>query len=156
MDILSGDISVAVFRRVMRKDLGRISLDGDMLNVLVELNGKASTAEVARKTGMSDDAMRRVIRHLLELGLIEAVPGSAPLLSSDFFHYLLAELSMAVGPLAEILVEDAVLDTGMTMGAFPRNRAAELIDVLARQVPREEKRMAFQQAMLKRIREGRF
>jgi hypothetical protein len=155
VEISSGDISEMVFKRVIQKDSGSISLDGDMLNVLVELNGKVSAGDVARKIGMSGETMWKVFTRLLNLGLIESVQGAVPLLSSDFFHYLHAELSMAVGPLAEILVEDAVEDMGMTPGAFPRHRAAELVDALARQIPREEKRIVFQHAMLKRIREGR-
>ena len=88
----SGDTSEMVFRRVIRKDSGSISLDGDMLNVLVELNGKASAGDVARKIGMSRDAVRQVITRLLNLGLIETVQGAVPLLSSDFFHYLHREM----------------------------------------------------------------
>jgi hypothetical protein len=149
------DIATMVFKSVVRDDLGTISMDSRMLGVLVELDGKKSAGEVARKIGLDAAGLQAVIRYFLEKGLIEPVEGTAPLLTRDFFHYLNAELSMAVGPLAEILIEDAAEDMGFTLTGFPRHRAAELVDSLARQVPREEKRIEFQQAMLKRIHEGK-
>ncbi|MBW1785311.1 MAG: MarR family transcriptional regulator [Deltaproteobacteria bacterium] len=155
MAFSSGDISAMVFKRVIRNDLGKITIDSRVLGVLVELDGKKSAGEIAKRVGIDDAGLQAIIRYLLEQGLIEPVEGAVPLLTRDFFHYLNAELSMAVGPLAEILIEDAVEDMGFTLTGFPRHRAAELIDSLARQVPREEKRIEFQQAMLRRIHEGK-
>ena len=155
MAFSSGDITAMVFKRVLSNDLGKISLDSRMLGVLIELDGKKSAGEIANRAGIDGARLHAIIRYLLEQGLIEPVEGAVPLITRDFFHYLNAELSMAVGPLAEILIEDAVEDMGFTATGFPRHRAAELIDLLARQVPREEKRIVFQQAMLKRIHEGK-
>ncbi len=41
----------------------------------------------------------------------------------------------------------------MNLKTIPCHRAAELVDLLARQIPRKEKRIAFQEAMLKKIKE---
>jgi hypothetical protein len=155
MAFSANDVSALVFRRVVRDDLGKISLDSRMLGFLVELDGKKSVGEIGRLAGIGPEGLRSTIRYLLERGLIEPAGGAMPVLSRDFFHYLNAELAMAVGPLAEILIEDAVEDMGFALTDFPRHRAAELIDSLARQVPRENRRIEFQQAMLKRIHQGK-
>jgi hypothetical protein len=67
--------------------------------------------------------------------------------------YLKAQLSVATGPIAEVLIEDATEDLGARPSEIPRHQVAELIDILSRQIPREEKRVAFQQAMLEKIKE---
>ena len=53
MDISSAEISFMVFRRVTRDDAGEFSLDGQMLSVLMELDGQKSVAVVAKNTGLS-------------------------------------------------------------------------------------------------------
>ena len=152
MDISSGEISFMVFRRVSRADAGEFSLDGQMLSVLMELDGRKSLAVVAKNTALSMGVIRRVVSKLIELNLIEPVEEAVSVLGDDFFDYLKEQLSLATGPIADVLIEDAVDDMGLTLGRIPRHRAAELIDILARQIPREEKRMAFQQAMIEKIR----
>lgn len=141
-----------VFRRVSRADAGEFSLDGQMLSVLMELDGRKSLVVVAKNTALSMGVIRRVVSKLIELNLIEPVEEAISVLGNDFFDYLNEQLSLATGPIAGVLIEDAVDDMGLTLGRIPRHRAAELIDILARQIPREEKRIAFQQAMIEKIR----
>ena len=40
MDVSTGDIPTLVFRRAVRDDLAEFSFDGQMLSVLMELDGK--------------------------------------------------------------------------------------------------------------------
>jgi len=153
MDISSGDISALVFRRVVRDDLGEFSLDGQMFSVLMELDGKRNLGAVARKTGQDMARLRGVISRLLEHKLIEPVEEAISVLDNDFFQHLSSELSLALGPIADVLIEDAISDLGLTRERFPSHRAAELIDLLARQIQREQKMAAFTQSMINKIKE---
>jgi hypothetical protein len=153
MDISSGDIFPFVFKRIVRKDLGEFSLDGNMLSVLMELNGTRNLGEIAKKSGLSMGVMRNLISRLLELKLIEPVDGAVSMLDDDFFGYLHGQLSLAIGPIAEVLIEDAVSDLGHQLALFPSHRAAELVDLLAREIQREEKMGIFKQNMVNKIRE---
>jgi hypothetical protein len=154
MDILSGDISVLVFRRVGKENLGEFSLDRRMLTVLMELDGKQNLSDVAKKTGLTLGATRDAISKLFQLKLIEPADVSISMLDEDFVDYLQAQLSLAIGPLAEVLIEDAVSDMGCQRSQIPSHRAAELIDLLAREIQREDKMLVFKQDMLKKIREN--
>ena len=147
------EISNAVFRRVTRRDPGKFSLDSQMLSILVELDGRKSLASVAKKTGLPLGALREIISRLVEVKLIESVNDDTEMLDRDFFDYLNVQLSLATGPIAEVLIEDAVSDLGFSTTAFPSHHAAELVDTLARQIRREEKRVSFQRAMVGKIRE---
>ena len=153
MDMPPSEISNAVFRRVTRRDPGEFSLDSQMLSILVELDGRKNLAAVAKKTGLPLGTLREIISRLVEVNLIESVDDAIAMLNRDFFDYLNVQLSLATGPIAEVLIEDAVSDLGFSTSAFPSHHAAELVDTLARQVRREEKRVSFQRAMVGKIRE---
>ena len=153
MDVSTGDLPVLVFRRAVRDDLAEFSFDGQMLSVLMELDGQKNLGEIASKTGLKMSDIRIVIGKLLDLKLIEPVEEAISVLDGDFFDYLEEQLSLAVGPIASILIEDSVTDLGHSISRFPSHRAAELVDLLDRQIQREEKRIVFKQNMVQRIRE---
>lgn len=153
MDVTSGDLSALVFKRVPAQNLGEFSLDGRMLSVLMEVDGRQSVGAIARKLGMTLGVIRPVVSGLLDLKLIEAGEGSLSVLDAEFLEYLKSRLALAVGPIAEVLIEDAAGDLGYTPERFPTHRAAELVDLLARQIRREEKMAEFKQEMVNMIRE---
>jgi hypothetical protein len=153
MDISSGDISGLVFKPVVRDDLGNFSLDGHMLSILMALDGKKSLGVISQKTGLSMAAIREIAAKLMALRLIEPIESAAAVLDRDFMDTLVAQLSLAIGPLAEVLVEDGVEDLGYTLRTVPIQRAAELVNLLAQEIQRDEKRTDFKQRMVKKIKE---
>jgi hypothetical protein len=54
---------------------------------------------------------------------------------------------------AEVLIEDAVNDMGYSVEKFPSQRAAELVEMLGRDIHREEKKTAFKQSLVSKIKE---
>ncbi len=150
---LSGDISRLVMRRKVRADLGEVSLDSEMLQVLMELDGTKNLSQVARSLNMNLKHLRAVLKKLQDLELIEVAQDAMPTLGKDFFKTLSTELSRAMGPIADVVIEDEISDMGENPDRFPAHRAAELVDLLARQIIREERKVAFQQSMVKKLRE---
>ena len=59
MDILSGNIACLIFRYITRDTLDKISLDGKMISVLSELDGRKSLGMIADKTGLSIGTMKK-------------------------------------------------------------------------------------------------
>jgi len=154
MDILSGDISLLVFRRVVQSNMGDVSLDSRMLEVLMELDGRKNLASISKKTGMSAGNLREAVSKLLKLNLIEkVVEGTGTFLDNDFVNYLNEQLALAIGPVAEVIIEDAVSDLGYKMSQIPSHKIAELIDLLSREIQREEIKESFKLNMVKRIKE---
>lgn len=152
MDELSGDFSRMVFRRLMTDGLGEYSLDGQMISILVELDGKKSIGQVAESSGMTLEAMRRVVAKLLQLKIIETVKLDVPVLDDDFLDVLDKELALAIGPIAEVVIEDAVADLGHELEDFPADQAAELIDYISQEIQREDRRNTFRQNMVSEMR----
>jgi len=153
MAIPSSEIAGAIFKPLLRGDLGEFSLDGRMLQVLLLLDGEKDLATVARELGMKIGTARDVINKLLELRVIERVESASSLLDEDFFGFLRAQLSLATGPIAEVMIEDVFYELGMEPTKIPKHRAAEIVDALSRQIPREDNRIAFQQEMVNKIKE---
>ncbi|VFQ46691.1 hypothetical protein [Desulfoluna butyratoxydans] len=150
--VLKGNIASSVYRRAVREDLGEVSLDSRMLTLLMQLNGEKNTAELAGELGLTLSDIRDVLIRLDHLGLIEEVVSSVPTLSGDFYPFLTDQLSKAMGPMAEILLEDLLQEMALDRESIPLTRAAELVDALAREIPRDEKRAEFQQVLLSRLK----
>ncbi|WP_300670500.1 hypothetical protein [Desulfoluna sp.] len=150
--VLKGNIASSVYRRSVRDDLGEVSLDSRMLTLLMQLNGEKNTAALAGELGMTLSDIRKVLIRLNHLGLVEEVVSSVPSLSADFYPFLMDHLSQAMGPMAEILLEDLLLEMNLERESIPLTRAAELVDALAREIPRIEKRVEFQQVLLEKLK----
>jgi len=156
MDVSSGDISDLIFKRIVRDDVGNFSLDSNMLAVLMELDGKKRLGQVAQKNSLNLGKMRDVISQLLKLKLIEPVQEAAAVIDKDFYDFLNQQLAIAVGPIAEVLIEDQIADMGYDTSQFPSHRSAELIDLLSRDVQREEKKTIFKRNMVDKIKEKQY
>ena len=156
MDFSSSELSAMVFKRVVRQDIGEFPLDHQMLSVFMALDGKAPLGVVARKTGLNMSSMREIIAKLMQNGLVEKEDRKIVMLDKDFFDYLMAHLSIAVGPIAQVLIEDEVENLGCELSRFPGHRVAELIDKLAQEIRREEIKNKFIEKMAAKIREKNY
>jgi len=153
MAIPSGDIAGAVFRSAVKREIGKLSLDGEMLKVLLVLDGKKDLASVARTLGMKLWTARDLINKLLDLQIVERIKTADSLLDENFLDFLKAQLSLAIGPIAEVMIEDIIYELGIDPIKIPKYRAAEIVDFLSRQIPREGARIIFQQAMVNKMKE---
>lgn len=153
MDLSSGEISTLIFKRIVRDELGDFSIDHRMLTVFMELDGQTNLAAVAHRAGLNMSTMREIVSRLLHLKLIEQVEEKILSIDKDFLEYLYMQYSLAVGPVAEVLIEEEVHDLGYDLSQFPTQRIAELVDRLSRDIRREEKKATFTKNMIKKIRE---
>lgn len=149
----SEDISAIVFNRVDREDIGNFSIDNQMLSVLMALDGQKSMLVISKRLHISMDTLKEVTTKLMEMKLIAEVRTTVSKLRRDFFEFLNIQLSLAIGPLSSILIEDAIYDLGYSMNNFPSDRAAELVDLISREIQREDKKNVFKQKMLLKIKE---
>ncbi len=122
-----------------------------MLTVIQELDGKKTIGMVAKNMGLELDKLKGIIAKLLTHGIIALVNQSMPMMKEDFFIYLTDQLSLATGPMAEVLIDEALATLGYNLTNFPKHRVQELIDLLAPRIFREEKRAAFKQNLYKKI-----
>ena len=147
------DISALVFKGSVKGDLDKFSLDNQMLQVLMELDGKKNLAAVSGSVNMNLDTLKEVLTRLQNFKLIEKVETIVSVLNDEFLDFIQHQLAWALGPIAEFLIEDELLKFSDHPQKVPFYRAAELVNLLAHHIPRQEKKVAFQQAMAKKIKE---
>ena len=79
---------------------------------------------------------------------------ATPMLSKDFFDFLKTQMSMVMGHIAEVLIEDELKAMGEGPAEISIIRAAELVVFLSRQITREEKKVKFLQVLINKINES--
>lgn len=150
MDNSSYDISNSIFRRTVTSLNGQIAMSGRMLDLLIMLDGRTTVREVAQKMNINLTDMRPLLSKLVSCGVVEEAVENIP---PQFFGYMVAHLTRIAGPMAQLMVEDAVLDISGGSSQVPRGRSSELIEMLGRQIPDKNQKAAFIQEMLKKLQE---
>ncbi len=154
MALSSQDVGDLIFKQTIRPDLGKLTLDGMSLSILMQFDGKKTLDQVARNLQKNPAALKQVVSELLGAKLIKLVVNrSENTVDREFMGYLVSQLSIAIGPLGKIIVEDGLDILGYTGTTLPANQAAELTDLMSREIPGEAKRIKFKQEMLNKIRE---
>lgn len=125
--------------------------------VLAQINGEATVGQLARIIGRSDlDAVRTFyslkMSGLIELSVEHAASATIALAGEPFFRVLQAAVADAMGPLAEIIVDDALIDVGFTRLTLPRTEMTALAERLSGEIREPGTRSRFQQTMLAAMR----
>jgi hypothetical protein len=136
------------YRKVIRKDHDQVSLDADMIRLLIAIDENKSLYQIADEVEMDANALKKNLSKLLAQGLIEPVKKDLPVLDKIFLQALRINLSMAIGPMAEILIEETVSEMELTAPEITLPQAAELIAILSHEIPDEKKRIEFKKSMM--------
>ena len=153
MALSSQDAGGLIFKQTIRPGLGKLTLDGMSLSILMQFDGQKTLDQVARNLNKNPAALKQVVLKLLGARLIQPVNQVEKTADTGFMEYLVSRLSAAIGPLGRIIVEDGLETLGHTCATLPAGQAAELTDLVSREIPSEAKRVQFKQAMLGKIRE---
>ena len=151
MDISTRELPGLFFRKVIRDDMGRVSLEPQMVRLLVTIDESKPIGTTARELGINLASLRETLQKLLRLGLVERVENTGAVLNGSFVTGLREQMARAVGPMGEVLIEETLDEMRLSISRIPAHLGAELIGNLARQIPREEKRIEFQKAMIQKI-----
>ena len=153
MSLPSGDISPMIFRQVVGENVKDVSLDGRLLSLFLALDGEKSLATLAQTIGLSPDELRKTVTRLLELQLIEPLEKDFTYLDPEFYRYLTLQYAKAIGPLAGILIEEELLTAGYHPACISKKQAVILVETLAREIQRQEKKDRFIRDMGRKITE---
>ncbi len=148
-----------VVPRLAKKAPGpTITIDGADWELLASIDGSATAAELARVRLVEEIDMAKALYRLKLAGLGEMTPAQVvgpqqrALAGPGFFQALTTAVAAAMGPLAEIIIDDAVEDLGFTRATFPRDAVAGLAERISAEIREPEKRVRFQQTMLQMLR----
>jgi predicted ArsR family transcriptional regulator len=129
-------------------------MDNDMLAVLAEIDGERNVEQLSSDLNMHMNTMRDVLSRLAEKGLISEVEQKVPLLSPKTLEAMKQYLVKAVGPMGEVLFDDIADELGLDSAEIPVNRASELIESLAEEIPDDATKQTFKNRLLQLVRSG--
>ncbi len=134
-----------------------ISISAAEWEVLAQIGGDATVGQLARQMGRSDLEAVRAFYSLKMSGLIElsvevAAPVAIVLAGQPFFRALQTAVAGAMGPLAEIIIDDTLEDVGFTRATLPRSEMSAVAERISGEIRNPEKRSRFQQTMLAVLR----
>ncbi len=155
MDIVSTDLAKMFFRKVTPADSNEIRLNADMIRLLMVIDENKDLLQISNEVGMDISMLNQILSKLLKLKLIEPVEKKNRFLSKKFLEDLRLNLSQAIGPMAQILIEDTVAEMELKMFEIPWHQAAELISNIAREVPEENNQVEFKKAMIEVMKKNR-
>ena len=155
MDIGMTGPQESYYRKVIRKDSDQISLDADMIRLLIAIDENKSLYQIADEVEMEAATLKENLAKLLKQGLIEPVRKELPVLDKIFLQALRINLSKAIGPMADILIEEVVSEMELTKPEIPVHQAAELIAILSHEIPDEGQRIEFKKSMMEILNKKR-
>jgi hypothetical protein len=150
------DISSNLIFKYSQKNIqGKWTFNGHILNVLYELDGKSTLSEISQKLKLNDNVIKKIITYLYKLKLIEPVNSedknkNEPL-NPNFFDFLYDEFTNVVGPVAALIIDEALDDMGLDKVYFPQNRVPELIENLTIDCADSPEKVHFIKVMMKKI-----
>lgn len=139
--------------RLLPRARGMVRLKKEEWEVLAKIDGKKTVKQLCDDLYLPPMDLIKRIHRFLEAGLIgEAHPYRERVytdMGEEFLSALEGELSLAVGPVAPMLMEETLRD--LDEGDVPSNQQQKmgtLLEKLSNAIPEEEKRIQFQKASL--------
>lgn len=139
------------FRKTDLALKGNMAFDKNMLVLLLAIDEKKSILDVAREVQLDTDVFKKCLVKLHKLKLIEKVEKKIEYLNGSFLNSVSSNLVNLLGPLGEMLLEEAAEQLDMELSAIPKNRMHDFLDTVAKEIPGEKQREDFQTAMRKKF-----
>jgi len=145
------DLPQRYFKKTIRNDIEKVTLDAEMIRLLMAIDENKNISQVARAAEMNLSRVRDILGKLLKLKLVVQVTKEIIYIDRSFIIFLKTKLSEAVGPMGEILIEDILDEMGLQIGRIPVDAAPDFVRNIAREIPQEENRTLFENVVFSRI-----
>ena len=147
------DLPQRYFKKTIRNDIEKVTLDAEMIRLLMAIDENKNISQVARVAEMNLSRVRDILGKLLKLELVVQVTKEIIYIDRSFIIFLKTKLSQAVGPMGEILIEDILDEMGLQIDRIPVDAAPDFVRNIAREIPQEENRTLFEDVVFSRIPE---
>lgn len=147
MDKSLQELSEMTFIQSKNVNISDLSRDIKLLNVVWAMDGSRDLKTVAREDAYDLEELATNVQNLVTLGALEVNQALAGIVDKEFFDILTQNLSQAIGPMADILVEDTISDMGHSISSFPINKLEKLVNQLAQEIQDENSSKSFKNSM---------
>ncbi len=153
MKITPDQMDSIYFRRnITNTRAGDITLDGNMMQVLFAVRDEQPASEILKQTGLDVKTVCLILGRLVELELLEVIGPKNRFLGEDFFKALENNLKKAIGPMAGILIDEAVEESGYSRNGMPVEHGAAVIRNIASEITDSRLKLDFIKIMAEFLR----
>lgn len=135
---------------------GAVSLQSEEWQILAQVNGLRTVAEIVETTGKDEYEVAKILFHLHSSGLLTKLDNSGQpattTVAEAFFVTLEKELKNAMGPMAEIVIDETIENLGEARNSFPQDKIPVLVEKVSMDIRDEGKRLKFSQIMLELLK----
>jgi hypothetical protein len=140
-----------MFRIAMQGGAENRSIPGDQWKVLALCNGSKRVSDIAATLQWDIFKTSKAIFHMVQNGLLErageVIEEQKPLqkrsVNGDFFPFVENALKKLMGPIAPIIIDDIVEETGESKEFFPQEMVDKLLESIIAEIPDMAKRAEF-------------
>lgn len=128
---------------------GTVRLTREEWDILARIDSKKSLEDISSEMSLPPLDLAKAVQRFCKAGLIGAGPPSpekaGALFDAGYLSALEKELKLSVGPVASIVLEEALKDLQVAGEPLTEQRIEILLERLSKAIPEEEKRSGFQQ-----------
>lgn len=133
-----------------------VSLKPIEWQVLAQINGQRSIVEIAELLELHEFEVAKIVFSLTTAGLLHEVERAKTMyqdvLNEVFFDRLTLIFTEVMGPIGPVIIDDEISLLGEERAAFPRDKAAELVERISLEIVDGAKRAQFQKQMVAVLR----
>lgn len=122
--------------------------------VITQLDGEKTVGQIAVKLALNREEIQEIFKKLIDEELLELVNRSdgnryVPI---DFFDNIAHEMTLLLGPVAGIVLQDVLENMRKNREHFEKNQLPALVDLLTNQIDDPMKQKVFQKRIYPKIR----
>ncbi len=142
------------FRKTDLASTGEITFTADMLKLLMAIDANKTIRQIAADVELTPSAFKESLMKLIKLKLIEQAEATAPMsyVGEAFLERTRETLVELIGPLGEMLIEEAAEQMGLDVTKIPKANVGDFIYNIANQMPGEKQKNEFRTVMLAEIK----
>jgi len=142
----------AIFRISLHTSPEDKNIKGDQWSVLALANGIRTVLEIAKTLKCDELSVSKVIFQLVQTGLLEKAEErgstSKKCIGKDFFKRVENELKKIMGPVAPFIIDDQLVEFGVTRDSLPQDQVLSFVDALGGEITSDQRRREFKKTVM--------
>ena len=123
-----------------------------MLKLLMAIDENKPILQIAKELKMDPAIFRDSFLQLYKLKLIEEVKQKIVCADELFVAHLRETIVNLVGPLGEMLLDEAAEKMNLTVSRIPKSLVADFVYQVAKEIPGEKQQTEFKKLMIQEIK----
>ncbi len=139
------------FRKTDLSKTGQLEFDQNMLTLLMAIDENKTLLQVAREIKMDAAVFKEYLLKIHKLGLIEEVKEKVEYIDNDLLDKIRDSLVNLLGPLGEMLMQDAAETIHTGLPYIPKNTIPDFLRAIISEIPGNKQKEQFRRAMEEKV-----